>query len=65
MFGQVAKAYQRFDDARPLVRPTYSQHEVTILPPYGDPEVHIPSEIGTYLIAGVFVNAVLERLADD
>lgn len=62
MLGHVAKGYQRFDEARPFVRPTYSQTEVTVLPPYGDPEVHIPSEIGTYFIAGVLISAVLEEL---
>lgn len=65
MLGHVARAYQQFDAARPLVRPTYSQGEVTVLPPYGDPEVHIPGEIGTYVLAGVFVGAVLERLAGE
>jgi hypothetical protein len=62
MIDPVSRAYQQFDDARPLVRPTYNQLEVTLLPPYGDPEVHIPGEIGTYLAAGVLVNAVTERL---
>jgi len=65
MLRQVAKAYQQFDDARPFVRPSYSQLEVTVFPPYGDPEVHIPGEICTYIVAGVFANAVLEQLADE
>ena len=65
MLEQVAAAYRRFTDARPLVRPTYNQLEVAVLPPYGDPEVHIPSEVGTYLVAGVFVNAVLEQLSEE
>ena len=65
MLEEVASAYQRFADVRPLVRPTHSQLEVTALPPYGDPEVHIPSEVGTYLVAGVFVNAVLEQLSEE
>ncbi len=65
MLGQVAKAYQQFDDARPFVRPTYNQLEVMVLPPYGDPEVHIPSEIGTYIGVCVFANAVLERLIEE
>lgn len=65
MLGHVAKAYQQFNDARPFVRPTYNQLEVTVLPPYGDPEVHIPGEVGTYIVAGVFVNAVVERLSEE
>lgn len=65
MFGQVVTAYQRFEDARPFVRPTYNQLEVTALPPYGDPEVHVPSEFGTYLVAGIFANAVLELLSEE
>ena len=65
MLGQVAKAYQQFDDARPFVRPTYNQLEVAVLPPYGDPEVHIPSEIGTYIVAGVFANTLIELLVEE
>jgi hypothetical protein len=65
MIDLASRAYQQFDDARPLVRPTYNQLEVTLLPPYGDPEVHIPGEIGTYLAAGVLVNAVTERLHEE
>lgn len=65
MFRSVVKAYQRFDDACPLVRPTYNQFEVMVLPPYGDPEVHIPSEIGTYVAAGVLINSITERLHED
>lgn len=64
MLRPVAEAYQQFDDARPFVRPTYNQLEVALLPPYGDPEVHILSEVGTYVAAGLFVNAVTERLHD-
>ena len=64
MLEPVAKAYQQFDDVRPLVRPTYNQLEVAVLPPYGDPEVHIPSEIGTYVVASLFANAVFRRLDD-
>jgi len=62
MLGPVDEAYQEFDDARPFVRPTYSQFEVTLLPPYGDPEVHIPSEIGTYVVTGLLAGAVLKQL---
>ena len=64
MFRSVGKAYQFLDDARPLVRPTYNQLEVLLLPPYGDPEVHIPSEVGTYVAAGYLVNAIAELLDD-
>jgi hypothetical protein len=62
MLSTVAEAYQQIDDARPLVRPTYNQFEITLLPPFGDPEVHIPSEFGTYFAAGLFVSAVTELL---
>ncbi len=65
MLRQVSKAYQQFDDTRPFVRPTYNQFEVTVLPPYGDPEVHVPGEIGTYIVAGVFANVVLEQLVEE
>ena len=64
MIGPVARAYHRLRDARPLVRPSYSQYEVTLLPPYGDPEVHVPSEVATYLLTGAFANYVVERLDD-
>lgn len=36
----------------PLVRPTRSQAEVDLLPPYGDPEVTLRGEVGTYLTVG-------------
>lgn len=65
MFEPVARAYRQFEAARPLVRPTYNQFEVTLLPPYGDPEVYIPTEVGTYILAALLVNAVLERVADE
>lgn len=39
-------------DLRPLVRPTRSQAEVELLPPYGDPEVTLLGELGTYLVLG-------------
>jgi len=65
MIRPVAEAYQRVDDARPLVRPTYNQFEVVFLPPYGDPEVHIPGEVGTYVATGVLVSAVVELLYDE
>ncbi len=65
MLSPVVNAYQQLDDARPLVRPTYNQFEVMLLPPYGDPEVHIPSEIGTYVAAGLFLNSLLELLEEE
>jgi hypothetical protein len=36
----------------PLVRPTRNQAEVELLPPYGDPEVSLAGELGTYLVVG-------------
>ena len=65
MFRHVTKAYRQFEDARPFVRPTYSQGEITVLPPYGDPEVHVFGEIGTYVVASIFACAVLERLVKE
>lgn len=65
MPGPVAAAYQRLDDARPLVRPTYNQLEVIALPPYGDPEVNIPAEVGTYFLTGLAVNLLVETLDGD
>lgn len=65
MLRPVVRAYRQLDDVRPLVRPTYNQFEVTLLPPYGDPEVHILGEIGTYVVAGLVVNAVTEALHDE
>jgi hypothetical protein len=64
MTSSVAEAYRRITDAGPLVRPTYNQFEVTFLPPCGDPEVHVPSELGTYVLAGLLANAVVERIGD-
>lgn len=46
----------------PLVRPTRSDFEVAHLPPRGDPEVHLALEAAVYLLAGVTVLEVLERL---
>ncbi|MFW5919503.1 MAG: hypothetical protein ACOCSF_04805 [Halanaeroarchaeum sp.] len=65
MLRPVDKAYHRFESARPLVRPTYNQFEVTLLPPYGDPEVDIPSEIGTYAVLVLLANVVVEHLFDE
>ncbi|MGQ4554634.1 hypothetical protein [Halobellus sp. GM3] len=65
MIDPVASAYQRLDDARPFVRPTYNQFEVELLPPYGDPEVHVPGEVGTYVGIGVLASALLERLDEE
>lgn len=65
MLRSVVSAYQQLDDARPLVRPTYNQFEVTLLPPYGDPEVSLLGEFGTYVAAGLFVDAVTETLQEE
>lgn len=64
MLSTVARAYQQLEDKRPLVRPTYSQFEVAYLPPFGDPEVHVPSEFGTYVVAGILVNFLTELLSE-
>jgi hypothetical protein len=65
MIDPVGKAYQQLQAARPLVRPTYNQFEVTYLPPFGDPEVHIPGEVGTYVVTGLLANAVAEFLHEE
>lgn len=65
MIDPVATAYRRLDDARPLVRPAYNQFEITLLPPFGDPEVHVPGEAATYVGVGVLASAVLERLDEE
>lgn len=65
MLRPAVAAYQQLDDVRPLVRPTYDQLEVTFLPPYGDPEVHLVGELGTYIVAGLCINAVTELLHDE
>lgn len=62
MLDSVATAYQQLDDIRPLVRPTYNQFEVTLLPPYGDPEVNIAGEVGTYVAVGLLINTVTQLL---
>lgn len=62
MTRPVAGAYQLLQDAGPLVRPSFSQYEVTLLPPYGDPEVHVLGEVATYVVAGTLVNAALDWL---
>lgn len=64
MIAPVRDAYRRLEAARPLVRPTYSELEVRLLPPFGDPEVHVPAAIGTYVAAGVLLDAVTEHLRD-
>lgn len=47
---------------RPLVRPARTQAEIDLLPPYGDPEVHLLWELGTYLLVGSLLNTLLTRL---
>jgi len=56
--------YLRRAGVAPLVRPTRSQVEIELLPPYGDPEVSIPGEIATYAVAGVAAVELLDRLDD-
>lgn len=46
----------------PLVRPTRNQAEVTLLPPYGDPEVALLGELGTYLVVGAVAALVYRKL---
>jgi len=58
----IRTALDRLDARRPLVRPSYNQFEVACLPPFGDPEVNIPGEVGTYVVAGAVVGAVADRL---
>jgi len=62
MFRPLETVNQQFNNVTPLVRPTYNQFEVDYLPPYGDPEVNIAGEIGTYVAASIAVNAVVELL---
>lgn len=65
MMGPVARTSRRIAEARPLVRPTRNELEVRYLPPFGDPEVHIPGEVATYALAGLAVNAVTDLVGDD
>lgn len=46
----------------PLVRPTRSQAEVDLLPPYGDPEVTLRGELGTVLVVGAVAALLYRRL---
>ena len=62
MLGSVDAAYQQLNDLRPLIRPAYNEFEVEFVPPYGDPEVHLLGELGTYVAAGLFVSAITELL---
>lgn len=64
MFDQAVAAYEKVEAVRPLVRPTYNQFEVALLPPYGKPEVDQVAEFGTYVIAGLCLGAVAEWLDD-
>ena len=47
---------------RPLVRPARTQAEIDLLPPYGDPEVHLLCELGTYILVGSVINTLLTHL---
>lgn len=64
MIGPVASVYHTVEEARPFVRPAYNQFEEKAIPPYGDPEVHIPSEIGTYVVAGILAHSLVSLLDD-
>ncbi|MDZ7701005.1 MAG: hypothetical protein U5J98_02445 [Halobacteriales archaeon] len=46
----------------PLVRPTRNQAEVELLPPYGDPEVTLAGELGTYLVVGALAALAYRKL---
>lgn len=46
----------------PLVRPTRNQAEVELLPPYGDPEVTLVGELGTYFVVGAIVTLAYRKL---
>lgn len=48
----------------PLVRPTRNQAEVELLPPYGDPEVTLVGELGTYLVVGAVIALLYRRFRD-
>lgn len=52
------------DRVRPLVRPTRNQAEIELLPPYGDPEVNLVGELGTYVALGAAATVILRRLGD-
>jgi hypothetical protein len=65
MLDPVVATYEKVDSVRPLVRPTYNQFDVALLPPYGKPEVDLVGEFGTYLVAGLCLGAVAEFLDDE
>lgn len=46
----------------PMVRPTRSQAEIDLLPPYGDPEVALAGELGTYLVVGAVAMSLYRKL---
>ncbi|PSP86174.1 hypothetical protein BRC83_01985 [Halobacteriales archaeon QS_1_68_17] len=48
----------------PLVRPARSQAEIDLLPPWGDPEVHLLGELCTYAVVGALGTELLAHLAD-
>lgn len=59
--GELTESVSRtLTDVRPLVRPAYNQFEVVALPPWGDPEVHVPSEVGTYFVTALFFSLFIE-----
>jgi len=59
---RAAEGYLRQRGVTPLIRAARNQIEIDYLPPYGDPEVHIPSELTTYLLVTTFVVELLDRL---
>lgn len=63
MKGPVSEVRRRLEAARPLVRPAHNQFEERFLPPYGDPEVYVPGEMGTYVLTGVGATLLTDFLA--
>jgi hypothetical protein len=63
MSSRLAEALQSGRTVRPLVRPTRSQREIDLLPPYGDPEVHLLGELATYVAVGATVTTLLDRFS--
>lgn len=64
MEGIRAGTLLRRSGVTPLVRAAHSQLEVDYLPPYGDPEVNIPAEIATYVLAGGLAVALFDRIEE-
>lgn len=64
MIQPIAGEYLRRAGVGPLVRPTRNQAEIALLPPYGDPEVSLLGEFGTYFVVGAAAIAIAERLTE-